>query len=399
MTQYHKIVLMAGFVLAVVLTVSCVKKNYSNSSNSTHAETSFKGTDFKNYGSVIFNSYQPLSSKPIEVYYNIPANGDRSTMPIIFVMHGINRNGLDYLNAWVKASNEKGFMVFAPEFGTNYYTGSSYNYGGIFNGRTLNPEAEWTFSMIEPLFDFVVSKLGSNQKNYDIWGHSAGCQFVHRYVLYKPNARLNRAMAANCGEWTVPDFNVAFPYGLGSSPATSSSLGAAFAQHLVVQLGTADTDPNHQYLGHNANSDLQGKTRYDRGKYFWNVANTKKRDYPTFRWEKREVAGIAHNYDKMAIDAAIYLYPVAASAKETPATPAKKTPPATTKETPATSAEESNSSMYCVIYMKGKVTTCTEYKDTDKNKSTCNTRNNNLKIIKGSAVWTSTKPSVKCGKD
>lgn len=265
----------------------------------------FKGKQ----GVVTFDSYAPLSAKPVKVYYNIPTGKSRISMPILIVMAGVERNAADYRNAWVTDSDAKGFMVFAPEFTTTYYPGSSnYNQGGIFNGSIVRPEAEWTFSLIEALFDFIRDDLGSNRENYDLWGHSAGGQFVHRYVLFKPDARIDRAVAANPGWYTVPDLAVGWPYGLLSSPATSATLTKAFAQHLVVQLGTSDTNANDPNLDHNAAADLQGLTRYARGQYFWNVANGTKAGYPAFNWEKREVAGVAHEYRKMATDAAKLLY-------------------------------------------------------------------------------------------
>jgi hypothetical protein len=41
---------------------------------------------------------------------------------------------------------------------------------------------------------------------------------------------------------------------------------------------------------------------------------------------------------------------------------------------PPTPANNASTTMYCVIYMGGKLTTCTEMKDTKENKSTSATR-------------------------
>ncbi|MDR1829398.1 MAG: hypothetical protein LBQ76_01365 [Candidatus Fibromonas sp.] len=41
--------------------------------------------------------------------------------------------------------------------------------------------------------------------------------------------------------------------------------------------------------------------------------------------------------------------------------------------------------MYCVIYIGGKQTTCTEMKDTKENKSKCDTQNKGLKMVRGEA--------------
>ncbi|MDR1830286.1 MAG: hypothetical protein LBQ76_05885 [Candidatus Fibromonas sp.] len=87
--------------------------------------------------------------------------------------------------------------------------------------------------------------------------------------------------------------------------------------------------------------------------------------------------------------------------KPTPAPAPSPTPTPTPAPTPTPTpapANNSSTTMYCVIYMGGKLTTCTEMKDTKENKSKCDTQNKGLKMVRGEAKWTASKPSVKCGK-
>ncbi len=252
-------------------------------------------------------TYAP-TGKTLKIHYNIPASGSRKNMPVLLVMHGTDRDADNYLLAWKELSDAKGFMVFAPEFGTaDFPADADYTQGDMFQGSTLKDEEQWGFSIIEALFDFIVKDLSGNQKTYDMWGHSAGAQFTHRYVMFKPYARLNRAVSANAGWYTLPDPTVDFPYGLKNSPVTSQTLGYSFGQRLTIQLGTADTNRDSN-LNTSAGAEAQGTNRYERGKYFFNVANQKKTSYSAFAWEKREVAGVAHKYREMAADAASWLY-------------------------------------------------------------------------------------------
>ena len=71
-------------------------------------------------GSFVYTPNSPLNSKPITVYYHIP-NGNISTMPILFSLHGDERNASDYRDYWISMANANGFMVFAPEYSETHY--------------------------------------------------------------------------------------------------------------------------------------------------------------------------------------------------------------------------------------------------------------------------------------
>ena len=90
---------------------------------------------------------------------------------------------------------------------------------------------------IEDIFDAVRNANGFSRARYDIYGHSAGAQFLHRLVLFKPAARYRVAVAANAGWYAMPDFAVSYPYGLGASGLSPAGLARAFGRHLVLLLG------------------------------------------------------------------------------------------------------------------------------------------------------------------
>ena len=260
-------------------------------------------------------TYSGLPQKPINVYYNIPT-GDRKNMPIVIVFHGEERNAAEYRNIWINASNQYGFMVFAPEFNaTDFPGGSSYIIGNVYqNGnsptpQTLNDESTWTFSVIEPLFDFIKTKTESNTLYYDMFGHSGGGQFVHRFVLFKPDARFNKAIAANSGWYSVPDGEASYPYGIMDSPLTSISPSKYFKRELYITVGELDNDGADSSLRHNPASDLQGLNRLDRANYFY----TKSQGYAQtteseFNWKLYIVPNSGHDATKMSNDAVNRLF-------------------------------------------------------------------------------------------
>ena len=260
-------------------------------------------------------TYYGLPQKPINVFYNIPA-GNRTNMPIVLLFHGDERNAKEYRDIWITASNQHGFMVFAPEFtdadfpgGSSYIIGNVYQDGNYPTAQTLNNESVWTFSMIEPLFDYLKTNSGSAALSYDMFGHSGGGQFVHRFVLLKPNARYNRAVAANSGWYTVPDGVASFPYGIMNCPITAISPNNYFSRKLYVTVGVLDNNGSDPSLRHNTASDLQGLNRLNRANYFFSKSQTYANSVQaTFNWQFHAVPNSGHDAVLMSNDAVNLLF-------------------------------------------------------------------------------------------
>jgi uncharacterized protein (TIGR02145 family) len=76
----------------------------------------------------------------------------------------------------------------------------------------------------------------------------------------------------------------------------------------------------------------------------------------------------------------------------------KEEPASAPAKAPAAPANNPSKPMYCVIYMGGKLTACTELRDTQEGKANCDMQNSGLKMMGGQAKWTDAKPNVKCNK-
>lgn len=247
-------------------------------------------------------NYASLPNKPMRVFYHIPP-GSRADMPVVMVFHGDERNAEDYRDIWIDAANQYGFMVIAPEFTEQYFPGGNYYIlGNVFTdgnnpaSSIQNPEPQWTFSVIEPLFDKVKQKTGSTVQTYDMFGHSGGGQFVHRFVLLKPDARYDRAIASNSGWFTVPDTSVYFPYGLDGSPVENTPPGNYFSRRLTVQVGALDNNGNDPSIRHNQQADAQGMNRLERANYFYQQSQQIAAGTSSpFNWEFRIVPNAGHD--------------------------------------------------------------------------------------------------------
>ena len=232
-----------------------------------------------------------------------------ATTPVVIVMHGASRDLPRYYGDWRKEGEEHGLIVVVPWFSKEAFPGSdNYNLGGVFAAETseMRPREQWTFTAIEPLFDAVVERVGGEQTQYTLFGHSAGSQFVHRFLYYIPEARVKRAIAANAGWYTMPDFGVDWPYGLDGSGVDAGVLESYFARDMVVLLGDADTDREDDDLRKTPEAELQGPHRYARGYTFFRVASARAAELGVeFNWRLQDVPGAIHSNALMTPDAAL----------------------------------------------------------------------------------------------
>lgn len=226
--------------------------------------------------------------------------------PIVFVMHGVGRNGRAYRDAWVRHSRSGGFLLVVPEFPAKDYPGEAYQQGSLLDGRgrPLPPE-RWTFTVVEKLFDQVKAITASRAGRYDLYGHSGGGQFVQRFVLFMPQARYARAIAANPGYYTWPSPDAPYPYGLKGTPLAGGIPRAVFARDFVLMLGGADIRRNDPDLRKTRRADAQGLTRLERGNNFYRAATRAAENANApFAWRLVTVPGVGHSNARMAPAAA-----------------------------------------------------------------------------------------------
>ena len=245
------------------------------------------------------------------VWYYQPAAA-AADAPVIFVMHGLRRNGEEYLNDWVGAAAEKKFLLVVPEFSLAQFPGDDgYILGNMLDAAgQARPTEQWAFNMIEPIFDAVRARLGNTAPHYQIYGHSAGAQFVHRFLFFVPQSRAIRAVAANAGWYTLPDLSLDFPLGLKGTSIGEAGLRAALERPLVILLGDADIDPKHPALRRAPEVDEQGLHRFARGQKFFALAGSSAAALnQPLRWTCVIAPGVAHSNKDMTPFAVRILFP------------------------------------------------------------------------------------------
>lgn len=317
--------------------------------------------------------------KRIRVHYHRPRNFEPSS-PVVMVMPGAGRNGDDYRDAWVDASERFGVLVLSPSYPERFYPEYwSYNLAGmtssvtfevkaridtdpdewkldeaatnmetalrvhphevfghgsfggllrqmaLFNtagtiidvdvgatGLEVNPDREdWIFGDFDRIFETARAELGFEVDGYDMFGHSAGGQILHRLALFHPGSKARRILAANSGWYTLPELDSEFPYGLRGTPTGEHGLAEALKEKgLVVFLGERDNaEETRGSLRSTPEADRQGPGRLSRGRYFFASAQEAAGKLGVnLAWELHVVPGVGHDYRGMSEAAAEYLY-------------------------------------------------------------------------------------------
>ncbi|NQU49737.1 MAG: hypothetical protein HQ519_13885 [Planctomycetes bacterium] len=225
------------------------------------------------------------------------------------------------MDSWIPIANEANFIVVAPEFSEErgirlggdwewrFNTGNVVSWFGI----DVDPR-EWYFESVEQIFTCFLKSDDRVDDEYILFGHSAGGQFVHRMVLFRPDAHFDLAIAANSGWYSFPLEEVDFPYGLSGAPYSNEAISSALGRPLVVLLGTADT-PDQGSFRSRPKAMRQGEDRIQRGANFFKEgqALASSKGIP-FGWTLQYVEGVSHDYRGMALAAARLILGIEATA-------------------------------------------------------------------------------------
>ncbi|MBB3231291.1 alpha/beta hydrolase [Halomonas stenophila] len=231
----------------------------------------------------------PGSDQQLDVYTYLPDDMTPKS-PIVMVMHGSGRNAQYNRDAWAERAEEYGFVVIAPEFDKQDYPGSrSYHRGNLVDRETEqpNPPEEWSYSVIEPLFEDVAETLNSTREGYYLFGHSAGCQVAHRLLTFEVTTKVEALVCSAPGVWTLPDDNMRWHFGLKDDPlgVDTADLADFFAMPALIMVGEDDDNPNHSKLANSSSARALGANRLERAiNYFETSAEQAERLEVPFNW-------------------------------------------------------------------------------------------------------------------
>ena len=142
-----------------------------------------------------------------------------------------------------------------------------------FSFQINNNPKEWIFSDFDRIFDLVAKSVHSTQTKYDVFGHSAGGQILHRLAIFHPNSKANHIIAANSGFYTLPDFELELPFGIKNTVLKEEDIKQSFSNNLTLLIGELDNEnETGGTLLRSKTVDQQGLHRLARGKFFFQKA-------------------------------------------------------------------------------------------------------------------------------
>ncbi len=247
---------------------------------------------------------------PVDVIVYIPKE-TKPSAPVLFVVPGASRDTQRFHGSWLSLAKENKFIVITIGAPQKHFPDEwSYNAGGVMSSNgDLFDKKTWLFNVIEPIFDDVRKRHKIETEKFHLFGHSAGGGFVHRFMLFKPNAPVVRAVAANPAFVTLPNYNSSYPFGLGGLSVNDQDLASWFESEMAIVLGEKDLGPRTQLLSNGKEARDQGPHCFARGTLLYKVSKQRAKNKKTgFRWRLITAPGVGHDNLSIAPYACKYLF-------------------------------------------------------------------------------------------
>jgi hypothetical protein len=182
--------------------------------------------------------------RPLTLHAACPIGFTPDT-PILFVHHGVGRNGADYRDYWMPIANDLHILAIAIEFSEQHFpTHRWYHFGNLHSETDHpNPRAEWTYAIDTRLFEALRGQGITARTQYGLFGHSAGGQFVHRMLSFGFRDQVAVAVTANAGTYAMPELSTAWPFGLGDTDIDAPALRDLLRFPITVMAGQLTPRP------------------------------------------------------------------------------------------------------------------------------------------------------------
>jgi hypothetical protein len=263
-------------------------------------------SNFANASEIKKTTFAYWDKPDVEILYITP-NAINEDTEVIFVIHGNSRNADDYLSAWIPLVQNKNVIIAAPKFDKKNFRYFFLLESAESNGSINERSDSYINKSISLFFNYFKSRFALNANTYKMFGHSAGAQFTHRYMLLSNDQRISDTVIANAGWYTFLN-GEQYPYGIKDTPIEipNSHISWFMSNKTSLLIGSIDTNLNN--VNSSAGSQKQGITRVDRAdNYFKSLIDISDKKEIPFRWSYKVINDVGHDYQKMTPIAASIL--------------------------------------------------------------------------------------------
>lgn len=191
-------------------------------------------------------------------WVGVPASPVEGAAPLV-VVHGVQRDARGTFELFLDHAERSGRVLIAPLFDESGWKGYQ---------RVLGVHRA-DLGLLE-ILDSLRDEGVFEARRVELFGYSAGAQFVHRFALLHPQ-RVARATICAAGWYLFPDMQP-YPRGLGAperpvlgySPLISANLAEFLRLPMRVVVGDRDNAVDELTRSNAALDVQQGKTRLER---------------------------------------------------------------------------------------------------------------------------------------
>lgn len=155
-----------------------------------------------------------------DFYAYIPAQAPENILVIAHGMLSKKDKASDvakkYLSRWIRYADEYSLLLIAPVFDTARFGNLAGGFGGY---RNLFGKYTSADKFVNKIVNRYSIKTISGSNRFYLYGHSAGGQFVNRYVVTHPE-KVIRAVISAAGRYSYPTIASKWPYGAGNLSKT-----------------------------------------------------------------------------------------------------------------------------------------------------------------------------------
>lgn len=161
--------------------------------------------------------------------------GAAPTSPAVVAVHGITRKADEMVAHLLPRARRTGRTLVVPHFDQSHWP--------RYQRAACKNRADWALIR---LMTALRSEGAVGQGPFDLSGFSGGAQFAHRFAWLYPGL-VGRLCLTAPGWWTLPDAQIAWPYGIGTAsgdPAQGfclqSNLRRFLDRRITVCVGSDD---------------------------------------------------------------------------------------------------------------------------------------------------------------